>query len=798
MADELLQFLGVEGRPVLTQFIEEVTNKGLQQYQRFTQWGEHHGQSLYNHIVSGVFLIHTLQEVLQLNGEGLAEEELKTLTIAFCIHDLNKTYEGQETSYSRIATPENIAKEIEKIGFDGFFSNWREYIEDITILARRHSGHNSVDGDSLDRRSDPTRLGKSCLRELSKIIRAVDVADLSHSYSEHKYKQTFLSHFNSFSQKQYRLIAHQASEQRGVLTNIIHNQVSEFLYDKFHALPIFLYPKGTHYLAPIEAKLELAANDWLSIGKQVESKINQMKREEFDKYINNTPAGIKIKAEIIELGIPFNDIFGYVNNKIQSKYNNNDDSSRLGELLRTFYIFLSDHCQAKIKSMQQEIFKQYKQEKNVSWKYIYHIFKVQDFAKYATLHVLNERAYIVAQDLLIKYEDLLGLIIQQASSLTDSEEKEERLVPSSKQSYPLINYVQNSLTFDFIKLAIQDFSSNLKMYCNNNHKQSCYSSSPFHTSKWQSGYVPRGVKVQQFSNRLTGGSLAEPKRYIDPIVQLQFSIEKLNYSSAGSKFLYLHLMPYSFMTAPFIESFKKIFQDLRQIDISAVSLTIREAIKFFDTNKHCVLPIKTQKSEGILVPKYSELVGNTISLPINPVGDNSTEKYLNGIEYALLIHKYFGVKVLLSELSIPILDLTEHNEIDIFLDGVPSTLRGLVISDKLYFQRNSAQESRGSGDILWQRLLAIREIHDLLHIIPKKKQNKLGKKKRSGNLAELYTLATAFSHSENHFFFEVDRLIKKKAEEINKNNKENVAIDLSRKLKKSIDKIVVVESMYEF
>ena len=173
------------------------------------------------------------------------------------------------------------------------------------------------------------------------------------------------------------------------------------------------------------------------------------------------------------------------------------------------------------------------------------------------------------------------------------------------------------------------------------------------------------------------------------------------------------------------------------------------------------------------------------------MGDNATERYLNGIEYALLIYKHFGVKVLLSELSIPILDLTEHNEIDIFLDGVPSSLRGLIKSEKLHFQRNPSQGITGSGNALWQRLLAIREIHDLLHIIPKKNKNESRKKKKSGNLAELYILATAFSRSESHFFYELDRLIEKKAEE-NKNNKDKAAIDLSKKLKKSIDKIVAV------
>lgn len=112
---DYLQLIGLEEKLVLSQFIEEVANKGLQQYQRVIQYGVHQGQSLYNHVVSGVFLIHSLQDILQLE-----DKELKTLTIAFCVHDLNKTYEGTARSYSEIATPENVSKEIEKVGFDGF------------------------------------------------------------------------------------------------------------------------------------------------------------------------------------------------------------------------------------------------------------------------------------------------------------------------------------------------------------------------------------------------------------------------------------------------------------------------------------------------------------------------------------------------------------------------------------------------------------------------------------------------------------------------------------------------------
>lgn len=809
---DFLQFIGLEDEPVLTQFIEEVANKGLQQYQKRIQYGVHQGQSLYNHVVSGVFLIHSLQDILQ-----LGEVELKTLTIAFCVHDLNKTYEGTARSYGEIATPENISKEIEKVGFDGFFENWRDYVEDITEIIRGHSGHNSVRGDSLDRRSDSTRLGKTRLKELCHIIRAADVGDLSQGYSERQHKQTFLSHINRFTHRQYRLIAHQVSEQRGILTNIIHNQVAEFLSEKFDASPVFLYPQGSHYLVPVGTNLDLNESVRLEIGKSVEQTINQMKYEEYGKFIKAGNQGIKIDSELLSLQLTYLEIFGQVNTIIQRKRYDleelerkyrkkledelanknesektiiqgwiektrfmpvNEGSMRFGELLRTFYIFLKKH-RIQVLAERNKSFRD-------PWLYIYHLLEIQDSEQYNVLDPLYVRAYVLGENIsiTITYDELLNLIIQEANSLDGEEEQDEsatetKLVPEISA---LASYVKDHLTFDFAEFTAQNFTRHLNVYCENNHKQSCYASAAFETSKWMSGNVPKGIKVQKFSNRLTGGH-GEPKRYVDPIVRVQFSIEKLNYSSSGDKSMYLHIMPYSFMTAPFIESFKNIFQQLKKSDISAVSLSLKEALDFFRKQDYCILPIKSQKSTGVLVPNHSEVVGNTISLPLNTVGDNKTDKYLNAIEYTLMIHKRFGVKVLLSESSIPVLTLTEHSEVDVFLDGVPSTLRGLVPSEEIRFQRDLSKEPLGTGDILWKRLLAIRAMYDLLWTDSK------------GN--ELAAMATAFTQSENHLFFVVDRLIEKKAQFMNKRkkvDKEVAALSLTRQLKEWMEEINTTRS----
>lgn len=827
MADELLQFLGLEDNSVLTQFIEELANKGLQQYQRVIQWGEHQGQSLYNHIVSGVFLIHSLQQLLQLE-----EVELKVITLAYCIHDLNKTYEGQEKSYGRIATPENVVKELEKIGVDGFFADWRNYVEDITELIRGHSGHNSVRGNSLDRQSDPTRLRKSRLIELDELIRAVDASDLSHSYSERKHKQTFLSHFNSLSHQQYRLIAHQVSEQRGLLTNIIHNQVAEFVSTKFNAMPVFLYPQGTHYLAPVENRINLTTKDCVLIGKSVEQKIDQMKSDEYSKFIKAGNQGIKIDEELFKLGVSCSEIFAQVDTiiqrksykleEIETKYQDklrnflpngkeseksiiqnwlekkrivpiNENIMRFGELLRTFYIFLKKHC-TKLLAEKNKSFRD-------PWMYLYHLLEIREVEKYSIFDPLYERAYIIAQDLSAthSYESLQKLVVQESNNFISSDEEEEKkdsevtsnvakeqaLVDEEQVISPIVSYVSENLSFDFTEFAVPSFAQNLENYLQNNHRQSCYASSAFETSKWMSGNVPRGIKVQQFSNRLIGGQ-KEPKRYIDPVIREQFSIEKLNYDSGKEKTIYLHLMPYSFMTAPFIESFRRMFRKLKNTDVSAISLSVKEVTSFFASNQstYAGLPIKLQKTLGLLLPKYSEVVGNVISIPLNPIGDNKTEKYLNAMEYALILHKHFGVKILLTELAIPILNLTEHIKTDVFLDGVPSKLRGLVTSEDLYFRRAN-ETAFGSGDIVWKRLRSIREMYDLLWTDSKEN--------------ELVAMAQAFAASENSIFFIVDRLIEKRASfeckrSTKKIDKEVIARRLAKQLKPCMEKIITVGS----
>ena len=82
------------------------------------------------------------------------------------------------------------------------------------------------------------------LKYLVPIIRGMDVIDLSKSLEERAKKQDFLKEINSISEIQYKFVYHKVSEQRGIFTNLIHNEIALFLEREKQLLPLCYYPEG--------------------------------------------------------------------------------------------------------------------------------------------------------------------------------------------------------------------------------------------------------------------------------------------------------------------------------------------------------------------------------------------------------------------------------------------------------------------------------------------------------------------------------------------------------------------------
>jgi CRISPR-associated protein Csc3 len=207
MADELLLILTNKQKPLVDSYLEFVAYGGLQKYRSKAQWGVREGQDLYSHLVRGGLLLHSLGALF-----NLEEQEIRLLMSAFSIHDLNKLYEPGDKRLRQLADDRTFLEQvINESGVGDFLPQWEEYFVDLKQLILGHGGHTTVAGEQLLARIPGSRLGKERLQELTHLMRATDIADLSRTFEEHTFKDKFLLELNSVGARQFRLISHRLS-----------------------------------------------------------------------------------------------------------------------------------------------------------------------------------------------------------------------------------------------------------------------------------------------------------------------------------------------------------------------------------------------------------------------------------------------------------------------------------------------------------------------------------------------------------------------------------------------------------
>ena len=226
--EELLFSLGIysEADNLFQTYVEEIANKKLRGYQEIIQYGAKAGESLYLHITNGIFVLERLRPILDLD-----DLEVQLLFSAFSVHDLNKLQEFQEErrSFNYLANAKNISAVLTNLEMERFFPEWQDYLKDIEVLIRAHSRHYHSYDETLDQDYDPYSHDKDrLLVYLVPIIRAMDVIDLSKTLEEQAKKVDFLRELNQILDVQYQFVYHKVSEQRGILTNLIHNEIAKY------------------------------------------------------------------------------------------------------------------------------------------------------------------------------------------------------------------------------------------------------------------------------------------------------------------------------------------------------------------------------------------------------------------------------------------------------------------------------------------------------------------------------------------------------------------------------------------
>ncbi|MXY27920.1 type I-D CRISPR-associated protein Cas10d/Csc3, partial [Candidatus Poribacteria bacterium] len=736
--EELLFSLayGFDADDLFRTYIEEIVNGKLREYQEIIQWGAKAGQSLYLHVLNGICVLDRLRPILNLD-----DIEVQVLFSAYSVHDLNKLsqFQDEKRSFNYLANAKNVSAALKNLEIERFFPEWQDYVKDIEVLVRAHSRYHNTYDETLDLNYDPYSLEKDRLLEhLVPIIRAMDVIDLSKMLEERAKKQDFLKEINSlFDDVKYRFVYHKVSEQRGVFTNLIHNEIARYLETEKDLLPLLYYPDGVAYLVDQDRAVHITTDEIRTVGNAIVHNIEAKTRGKFSKFIKGRPAGIQVDERCFVLGVPFAEIWNEVRNIIsERKYVANgkvddmnadfrrrlegirdelgelkpnvdehqegqlslfnleeiverrtlleetlnaetyllppdDDTIRLGELVRTYYVFLKDHFFTNAEDI---------------WKRIYGLLELplntEDTVyqeRYELFEARRGRGYMVGLDLYnagLGFNEIYELIVQDGTQLL-------RTLETKSEFGVLVDYVHKYIDFDFIDDREKSFNENLKRYVEDNHVQCSTCGSEFDTALWMTSDVSANIKVQQFSNRLQGGSSGEPKRRVCSVCRAQYMLDKICYNATRStSTFFIHLYPPSFFTDGLIKAFRKAYNKFRDPDFPSVYIKTYDAFRIYRETAHLVLPISKTKNNGNPIPEFSEALGNILTIPVNTPGQNNhTENILFAIKNALLYQRFLGCRAVLTDSSIPLFSPDEFSHF--FIDHIPAAFRGWLPKNDL-------------------------------------------------------------------------------------------------------------------
>ena len=732
--EELLFSLGIgsDNDGIFRTYIEGVANGRLREYQKIIQWGAKAGQSLYLHILNGIYVLERLRPILNLD-----DIEVQVLFSAFSIHDLNKLnqFQNEKRSFNYLANTKNVSAALTNLEIERFFPEWQDYLKDIEVLVRAHSGYYNTYDETLDLNYDPYSLEKDrLLKYLVPIIQAMDVIDLSKTLEERDKKQSFLDKINKICEIKYKFVYHKISEQRGILTNIIHNEIAKHLETEKNLLPLLYYPDGVAYLVDQDRDVCITSDEIRTIGNAVVQYIEAKTRGEFSKFIKGRPAGIQVDKKCIGLGVPFREIWNEVRNIIserkyvasgkvddmnadfrrrlegirdelgepepnldeqqdslldleetvgqstllQETLNTEtyllppaDDAIRVGELVRTYYVFLKDHFFTNAEDI---------------WERIYTLLELplntEDTVyreRYELFDARRERGYIVGRDLYdsgIEFDEVYELIVQDGTQFL-------RTLETESEFGMLVDYVHKYIDFNFIADREKGFNENLKRYVEDNHVQCSTCGSEFDTALWMTSDVSANIKVQQFSNRLQGGSSREPKRRVCSVCRTQYMLDKICYNvTSSTSTFFIHLYPPSFFTDGLIKAFRNAYDRFRDPDFPSVYINTYNAFRSYRERAQLVLPVSKTKSNGNPIPEFSEALGNILTIPVNtPEQNNHTENLLFAVKNALLYQRFLGCRAVLTDSSIPLFSTDEFSHF--FIDHIPSAFRGWLPKNDL-------------------------------------------------------------------------------------------------------------------
>lgn len=211
-------------------------------------------QTMLAHLLNGIFPAMTLIQLLEKRGiQHITDIERKVYLAAYCMHDLDKIHQiawGLDTHDTAAIQQvgQIMIEEFYQIGFDQFFPEFADYLDDIVFLAvntQRQKGTN-LNSYGFQLKLKERRL--SLLRQLCTYSDLLTYLVRSPEHVIYGEGANGLKRaLDVLSQDTLALAYHKLNEVRGLLTNVLNNSVMRLLETQ-QAIPYLFFPNGVVYL----------------------------------------------------------------------------------------------------------------------------------------------------------------------------------------------------------------------------------------------------------------------------------------------------------------------------------------------------------------------------------------------------------------------------------------------------------------------------------------------------------------------------------------------------------------------
>lgn len=667
--------------------------------QLYERLAAHHGRgvrkgtTLAEHLDSACQFMLTVSRI-----GGVPEDKRPILLAATAVHDLNKL-DSQERNVKTLARNRTFLQEqLEKACVLSFVITENDF-ELARKLIERHSGHNRSDA-AIFLPEDPA------IDRWAAMLTGADLFDLGIPESERfrKVQKELTVAFNRPS----KLFRVRVSEDRGYITALLLGACEEVL-QKYGLTPLAIFPDGELFegetLPTVDLTIEIAAC-W-------QGKIDGVFGNNIEQLVKPLKDGIKIFQQaiqhdtetvltVVEACLEKKKAGFKLDKKFQTSISKWGDekagSVAVASAADVGLLPIANAEEFAISEGLKAAYLSYRKVKpeitpNQVWDIIARHVGLSDTQR-AALEPFDSqfgRPLFAAKAIANGFAGIKEALRESIQMRSEQEEQEVE-VPEE-----IVAAVAKTLS---LPITIRwNGIDELNAYIEANPRKRCSLGSTFsETDDLVAPNMPPGTKVQVFSNRLPGGSSAEPKRQADSMAALAYQLMAIgaNFPAINKKDpIYLHLALPKGSSPELLRIWREHLKQLAATNAEGGTVTVDE----FKLYKDNILEFKPNKVVGIAFPKRPEFIHATVTEALVWGDANASVALLKslrlGLELSLSLE--FGFPFTLSSN----LEVEISSDIYVRVEGIPAALQTLL---------GSGEYSREEAEKILKRLRCIGEL----------------------------------------------------------------------------------------